>query len=200
MTDRDPVTSDSDLAAQFYQAVGRIAVLAEHTVENARLAAMMRSGMFFDGKSQQVFRAFVSGIPAGNWPETLDAVYEVMSADSGDREVVSELVARWRTLITERNRAVHTQWFVGWRAPGEPVSEEVDGLAWRQRGKKAGQPRDDGETSLSELRSVGDRFRALSDALAVLRGCLRDGEIAARFERNASGHFVPKGKVHANPP
>ena len=188
-------------ATKFYAAVGRIAVLAEHGTEWLRHLAMVQSGLFFQNESQGAFRALTRSITAGNWPDTIEALTSrTMEGRDEDREVVLHLLARWRQCIVDRNRAVHTQWMVGWGAGGEGPSEEVSGVAWPIRGKKVG-PKDQSAITLEELREIGDRMKAVVDALATLSMAshLPDG-LARQFEDDGSGNLVPKGKISANPP
>lgn len=201
------MTDDIDEAAylkewsDYYAAIGRVVVLAEHCTDHLRIAAMHLSGMF--NRRQMIFRSLTRGIPAGAWPDAVEALLGETLEDHDDREVVTALLARYRGLNTERNRVVHSRWFIGWKSSDEEgTPEEVAGVSWPTRGKKLG-PKPRSKASLDELRTVGDELREMADAFAALSGLLvlrEPGRIARNFEKDESGHYVPVGRVHASPP
>ena len=175
--------------AEQYEQIGRF------VVEFEQICSWLRIGIIFllqrDGlKTQRLAQILLDNkfMTAAPLIEAYDAIITEIGIreDPIQKEVLDQVSKEFHALISERNKVVHGQWFIGYARADDQDFSEIAGIKGNPS-KKEGMSFQHLPTSAEEIAELVERAKSLKELVYDIYGFLvfqTSGEGRGKFENN----------------
>lgn len=175
--------------ADIYRALGKFIVQFEHLMYAAKVKINMLCGL---GKETALL------LEPYTARQTIDLISDLIAQrtdevklDPEDLDLFKRLVSDLRAINTERNRVVHTVWFIGWASDKDTDFSEAHGFKFTsQKHFKVH------KISSALFDALSDRcrelYKVMSTGWPIDIEPLRGPSLSSLFERSSDGRWTRK--------